>query len=80
MSTPFQGASGPSGHAGTAPAFGKLAVSENHTAPEPSLMSFQQTSPEQYVSHQLRRLTVRLLSDVFDRMADKLPDTVPAIR
>ena len=73
MSTPFQGASGPSGHAGSRPAFGQPAVSRNYAAPQPVLISLQQISPEQPVSHQLRKLTVRLLVDVFNAKSNKLP-------
>ena len=65
MSTSFQGASGPSGHAGFGTALGKLAVSGSYVAPEQTLISLQQIPPEQPISHQLRKLTVRLLADVF---------------
>ena len=73
MSTPFQGASGPSGQAGLRPAFGQPAVSRNHTAPEPVLTELQQMSPEQSISYQLRRLVVRLLTDIFDVRANDMP-------
>ena len=72
MSTSFQGASGPSGHAGFGTALGKLAVSGSYVAPEQTLISLQQTPPEQPISHQLRKLTVRLLADVFNLRANEL--------
>ena len=72
MSTPFQGASGPSGRSGLQPAFGQLAVSGDHAAPDSALTSSQQISPEQSISHQLRRLTVSPLTEVFNLRADKI--------
>ena len=73
MSTPFQGTSGPSGHAGFRPAFGQSAVSGPHAAPALSLISSQQISPEQSISHQLRRLIVRHSIDVFRLGANETP-------
>ena len=72
MSTPFQGTSGPNGLAGLPPAFGQPAVSGNHVAPDSALISSQQILPEQ--SHQLRKLIVRLLIDVFNLEANNMPD------
>ena len=67
MSTPFQGASGPSGHAGLGTAPGQPTVSGNHAAPKPVLISLQQIPPkEQPISLQLRKLTVRFFADVFN--------------
>ena len=66
MSTPFQGASGPSGQAGFGTTFGQPTVGGNHVAPKPVVISLQQISPEQSISHQLRRLTVRLLDNIFN--------------
>ena len=45
----------------------------NHTAPGPVLVLLQQILPEQSISHQLRRLTVRPLTDPFDLKANKPP-------
>ena len=73
MSTTFQGASGPRGHAGTRLAFGQLTVSGSHTAPEPSLMSLQQTLPEQSIFREIRKLIVRLFVGASDLRANKLP-------
>ena len=74
MSTPFQGASGPSGHAGFRPAFGQPAVSGLRAAPSPLLISLQQIPPEQSISHQLRRLIVRHSIDLFRLSANGTPD------
>ena len=65
MSTPFQGASGPSGRAGLGTALGQPTVGGNHAAPKPVLISLQQV-PQEPISLQLRKLTVRLLADVFN--------------
>jgi len=72
MSTPPQGASGPSGHIGFRPAFGPPVSSRNHTAPELALTILQQIPQEQSISNQIRRLNVRLLVDVFNLRANKL--------
>ena len=74
MSTPFQGTSGPSGHAGFRPAFGQPAVSRFRAAPDPLLISLQQISPEQSISHQLRRLIVRHSADAFRLGANETSD------
>ena len=67
MSNLFQGASGPSGHAGFGTAPGQLTVGANHAAPKPVVISLQQIPPkDQPISLQLRKLTVRLLADVFN--------------
>ena len=42
-------------------------------APEPLLMSLQQTSPEQSTSREIRKLIVRLLVGVSDLRTNKLP-------
>lgn len=73
MSTPFQGASGPSGLAGLRPSLGQPAVSGNGVAFESALMLLQQIPPEQSMSRELRRLIVRLLVCAFDFRAEKLP-------
>ena len=72
MSTPFQGASGPSGLAGLRPTLGQPSVSGNNVASESALISLQQIPPEQSVSRELRRLIVRLLVCAFDFRAKKL--------
>ena len=71
MSLPSQGTSGPSGHAGSRPAFGQP-VSRNHTTPRLALIKPHQTLPERSIPHQLRRLTVRLLVNAFNLRADIL--------
>jgi len=71
MSTPFEGASGPSGHAGLRPAL-RQPVRGNHATPVPVLTWLEQAPPEQSISYQIRKLTVRLLVDVFDLRTDKL--------
>ena len=67
MSILFQGASGPSGHAGLGIAPGQPTVGGNHAAPKPVVISLQQIPPkEQQTSLQLRKLTVRFFADVFN--------------
>ena len=73
MSPSFQGVSGPSGSAGSLPAFGQLAVRGNYAALEPALTSLQQIPPEQPILREIKRLIVRLLIDPFDPRANKLP-------
>ena len=73
MSTPFQGASGPSGHAGFGTALGQPTVGRNHATPEPVVISLQQILPkEKPIYLQLRRLTVRFLADVSNLRANEL--------
>ena len=76
MSTLFQGSSGPSGLAGLGPVLRPPAVSGNHAAPVPVLILLQQIPSEQSISHQLRKLTVRLVTGVtpgFNLRAHELP-------
>ena len=73
MSTPLQGASGPSGHAGLRSVLGQPTVSGNGAASEPALISLQQISPEQSVFREIRTLIVRLLVGALGLMAKKLP-------
>ena len=74
MSTSFQGASGPSGHAGSRPAFGQppQVVSVNHIPPQPALTRLKQVSPELPILREIRRLTVRSSIDASDLRANKL--------
>ena len=73
MSTQLQGASGPSGHAGLGTTFGQPTVGGSHAASKPVVTSLQQIPPkEQPIYLQLRRLTVRLLADVFNLRANEL--------
>jgi hypothetical protein len=72
MATSYQGASGPSGYAGLQHVPIRP-VSGNHTAPEPVLTRLQQPSQEQLILNELRKLTVRLLIDVFDLRVNNLP-------
>ena len=72
MSAPSQGTSGPSGYAGSQPALGQ-SVSGNHETLEPLLTQLQRVPPEQSVSRQIRRLTVRLFVNVFDPSTNKPP-------
>ena len=46
---------------------------ENRAAPGQSSTELQQISPEKLISHEIRRLIVRLFVDVFDLRANKLP-------
>ena len=73
MSTPFQGASGPSGLAGLRLTLGQPSVSGNDVASESALILLQQIPSEQPMSRELRRLIVRLLVCTFDFRAEKLP-------
>ena len=73
MSIPFQGASGPSGHAGLRPALGQQAVSRNHPALQPALTQLEQISTEQPIFREIRRLIVRLFVDAFDLKTNKSP-------
>ena len=72
MSATYQGASGPSGHAGLRAALGPP-VSGSHAAPKPVLTRLEQPSQERLVSNQIRKLTVRFLVDMFDLVANKIP-------
>jgi hypothetical protein len=78
MATSYQGASGPSGHAGLQPVPVQL-VSGNHAALEPVLTRLQQPSQEQLILNQIRKLTVSLLVDMFDLRIDNLPGDTSAL-
>ena len=65
MSTYYQGASGPSGHAGLQPAPGQP-VNGNHAIPGPVLTRLEQPSQERLTSNQIRKLTVRPLIERFN--------------
>ena len=72
MSTSYQGAPDPSGHAG----FQRVPVQpvgQYHAAPVLTLTRFEQPSQERLVSNQIRKLTVRLLIGVLDLMINELP-------
>ena len=73
MAAPPQGTSGPSGLAGLRPAFGQPMVCENHAASNLAFTSLQQTTQEQSTSHQLRRLIVRLSTNIFGRRLTNIP-------
>ena len=75
MSTSSQGTSGPSGHSGLRPAFGQPVVSGSHIESNPASISSRQVSTEQSISNQLRRLIVRLLTNVFNLGANDTPGT-----
>ena len=64
MSTSSQGTSGPGGRAGFRPALERL-VSGQNPAPEAVLTLLQQTSTEQSISNDIKRLTVRTSAEVF---------------
>ena len=72
MSTSFRGAPGSSGHAGLRSGPGQP-VSRNHTTPGPVLTRLGQPSQEQLLSSQIRKLTVRLLTNVFDSIVHDAP-------
>lgn len=72
MSTPLQGASGPSGHAGSGLALGQPVVSASHIAPQPVLTRLKQVSPEQSTFREIRRLIVRLFTDPFYLRTNRL--------
>lgn len=65
MSTSYQGASGPSGHAGLQPAPGQP-VNGNHAIPGPVLTRLEQPSQERLTSNQIRKLTVRPFVERFN--------------
>ena len=65
MSTSSQGTSGPGGRAGFQPALERLPVSGHNPAPEQVLTRLEQTSTEQSISNDIKRLIVRTLADVF---------------
>ena len=61
MSTPSQGTSGPSGHTGLRPTSSPL-FGGNYVVSQPAST---QTSPEQSMANQIRKLTVRVLTPLF---------------
>ena len=64
MFTSYHGTSGPSGSAGSGPTPAQP-VSGNHAATEPALIRLEQLSHERLTSNQIKKLTVRLLVDMF---------------
>ena len=71
MFTSHQGASGPSGYAGSGPA-PVQPVSGDHATTEPVLIRLEQLSQERLSSNQIRKLTVRSFVDMFGLRANGL--------
>lgn len=71
MPTSYPGSPGPSGSGGQPHTPGQP-VSGSHAAPEPGLMRSEQQLQEQLILNQIRRLTVRLLVDMFNLRIDGL--------
>ena len=78
MSTSFQGAPGSGGHIGLHSGLGRP-VSGSYVASEPVLTRLEQISQEQQISNQIRKLTVRFLTIVFDPCVDDTP-CCPSLR
>ena len=66
MSTSAQGTSGPGGRAGFHPAIRERPVRGHHAAPELMLTQFEQISTEQSISSEVRKLIVRMFTNVFN--------------
>ena len=72
MSTSYNGASGPSGHAGLLQFAPEPPVSRNHATPGLVLTSLEQPSQERLVFDQIKKLTVSLSVDTFNLRVNKL--------
>jgi hypothetical protein len=79
MSSLSQGTAGPSGRTGLQHSPMQL-LGGNYAAPTvPTSTGLEQTSPEQSISNQIRKLTVGMLIDFFDlAQADNLPGDLSA--
>ena len=72
MFTSYHGTSGPSGSAGSGPTPAQP-VSGNHAATEPALIRLEQLSHERLTFNQIKKLTVRLLVDIFGLRINEPP-------